>query len=409
MLFLSPLLYHSKCGNGGGVICFELVRKLAEHHDILILAFANPRLDPRLTDGIEEMRSLCRRVETVELKWGTLRAFATKVGEILLAGPWDAGIFWVKEMRTRLAMVLVQERPDIVIVQFPMMAQYVKCLDGVPTIMDVQDLFFVSRWRRLRVQTSLVQKVKKLVSWLSWTSYEASYYPRFAKVLTLTEQDAAAVGVLAPEARVSTSRVAMAVHPLARSYPGASTTDVAFAGNFAHPPNVDALNFFLDEIWPLVTIAVPTARLKVAGVNIPASLRERPGDQLDVLGFIPDIREFFARSRLSVVPVRFGGGIKVKALESMASGCPVVATPIGAEGLHARDGFDIMVRADARGFADAVVELLMNKEIAQGMSGRAIEHIEREFSWEAKLEDLEALFEELREHKMPRQPAAATS
>jgi glycosyltransferase involved in cell wall biosynthesis len=135
-----------------------------------------------------------------------------------------------------------------------------------------------------------------------------------------------------------------------------------FFGSFRHQPNVDALRFLLQDIWPRIQQARPEATLDLMGSGMPAWVEQaaRRLSSVRVLGFQPDVRPVLAEASVVIAPLRFGSGVKIKILEAMALGKAVVTTPIGAEGIEAEPGADFIVADDAQSLASETVRLLAN-------------------------------------------------
>jgi len=137
-----------------------------------------------------------------------------------------------------------------------------------------------------------------------------------------------------------------------------------FVGGFRHTPNVDAVLWFVREVWPLVLIRRPDMTFHVVGSNPPdqiLALRGQPG--IEVLGYVPDLMDLFRRNRMSVAPLRYGAGIKGKVGQSMAHGLPVVTTSVGAEGMDLENGKHLLVADTAEEFAAAVLRLETDNDL----------------------------------------------
>ena len=141
-----------------------------------------------------------------------------------------------------------------------------------------------------------------------------------------------------------------------------------FLGSFRHAPNVEALDWFLKDVFPRVREAEPRARLKIVGAEAPPlhSLRDVKG--VEMVGFVEDVREPLGRYALFVCPILAGSGVRVKLLEAFAAGIPVVSTHVGAEGLADKDGEICALADDGAAFAGHVVRLLEHPEEAEAMA-----------------------------------------
>ncbi|MEJ2534661.1 MAG: glycosyltransferase, partial [Gammaproteobacteria bacterium] len=189
------------------------------------------------------------------------------------------------------------------------------------------------------------------------------------------------------------------VHGRSQGFDG--RRDLYFVGGFQHPPNIDAVEWFISDIWPRVHAALPEARFHVVGSKAPDTLRQRveahAGEGVVFHGFVEDLEPFLAGCRLSVAPLRYGAGVKGKVNQSMSHGQPVVATSVAVEGLDAEHGREALIADEAADFADAVVRLYGDRALWERISEHGIENVRRHFSVEAARRDLETLFTALEE------------
>jgi glycosyltransferase involved in cell wall biosynthesis len=157
--------------------------------------------------------------------------------------------------------------------------------------------------------------------------------------------------------------------------------DLVFVGGFRHPPNVDAVLWFVSSVFPLVRARLPDVRFHCIGGDVPdeiASLAEQPG--VMVHGHVPDIAPHMEGARIAVAPLRYGAGVKGKVNLSMAHGQPVVATACAVEGMHLLAGEDVLVADAAQAFADAVLQLYGDQALWQRLAANGLRNVERHFS-----------------------------
>lgn len=387
VLVVAPWVYHPGCGIGGGVLCFEVLRRLAEHYELHWLSFEDTVND--LEGGKAALAGVCQSIRTVALPHRRFKLLWLK--QALGGPPFEAEFARSDELRAAIGEICQARAIDLVLLQFPEMAQYADAAPkGVPTVIDVQDVWTVSRFRRLQT-TSGWMRFNRFLNWLAWARHELRHYGRADALLALSENDAGVLRSFLPSTRVVLSPVATAIGP---AVDVAAGRQVLMLGNYKHHPNADGLRWMLAEAWPLVRRAVPDARLAIVGPGWTAAADEA-AEGIETLGFVDDLGPVFAAARMAVVPYRFGGGVKIKALEAMAHGCPVVATSVGAEGLGAAEGEAILVADDAAAFAAQIVCLLQDPARAArlGEAGRA--HVAAQFSFEAKTAGLRRLFDQL--------------
>ena len=181
------------------------------------------------------------------------------------------------------------------------------------------------------------------------------------------------------------------IYPTAGSF--AERQDILFIGGYEHPPNVDAMTWFLDEIMPRVVEANPAIRLHIVGGHLPEALAARANDNVLIDGFVADITPLFNSIRLSIAPLRYGAGVKGKINSSLSYGVPMVATSMAAEGMGLVHEKDILIADDPEAFAREVVRLYDDEALWQQLSVAGKQNIEDRFSFALAEKQLRAVLE----------------
>ncbi|OLB03133.1 MAG: hypothetical protein AUH08_01030, partial [Verrucomicrobia bacterium 13_2_20CM_54_12] len=174
--------------------------------------------------------------------------------------------------------------------------------------------------------------------------------------------------------------------------PFALRRDYLFIGGFQHRPNTDAILFFVQKIYPLVSEHLGDAKFYIVGGHPPPEIVALATERIIVAGLQKDVRPFFDSVRLSIAPLRFGAGVKGKINQSMAFGVPVVATSLAVEGMELRDREDVLVADDPENFARALIELYKSEELWNRLSENGIEKTRVLYSADAASQKLEFLF-----------------
>ena len=169
--------------------------------------------------------------------------------------------------------------------------------------------------------------------------------------------------------------------------------EIVFTGSMDWMPNEDAIKWFVQDILPLVRARVPDVTLTVVGRDPPASIRALAGDPaITVTGSVPDVRPYIERAAAFIVPIRIGGGTRLKIFEAMATGRAVVSTRVGAEGLDVMHNEDVILQDDPEPFADAVIEFLVNGAKRREFEQRAADTAAR-FDWSQVVSRFEGALE----------------
>jgi glycosyltransferase involved in cell wall biosynthesis len=174
--------------------------------------------------------------------------------------------------------------------------------------------------------------------------------------------------------------------------------DILFVGYFLHPPNVDGLNHFVSSVWPHLRDQGRRLSVTVVGSGLAADLRARvEAAGFHYAGFVDDLAAEFWSHRVFVCPIRFGAGTRIKLLEAAAARCAIVSTTLGAEGLGLRNGRDALLADDPAAFAQAVLQLLDDKELRVRLGDAAHDTVQRQFDWPVLAGRLERVFYDLLE------------
>jgi GT2 family glycosyltransferase len=208
-------------------------------------------------------------------------------------------------------------------------------------------------------------------------------------VVSGTERD-----LLARDAPGAQVEVLSNLHqPTGDGEPFAHRRDLVFVGGFRHPPNVDAVRWFVERAFPLIHDEIPDARFHCIGGHVPpevSSLSRHPG--VVVHGHVPDIGPFMNGCRIALAPLRYGAGVKGKINLSMAHGQPVVATPVAVEGMHLQHGHDVLVAEDPADFAAEVIRLYRDETLWNRLSANGRENVRRHFSLDAARDTVRRVF-----------------
>ena len=170
---------------------------------------------------------------------------------------------------------------------------------------------------------------------------------------------------------------------------------VVFFGLMSYMPNIDGATWFIQDIWPRIADANPDARCKIIGGSPSPQLLALAGPRIEFTGFVPDLRPHLAEAAAVIVPLRLGGGTRLKIVEAMAMGKAMVSTTLGAEGIDAVAGRDILIEDQPDAFADAVIQLLAEPDLATRIGHSARQLSEARYAWSAAAKALEGFYRQI--------------
>jgi glycosyltransferase involved in cell wall biosynthesis len=192
----------------------------------------------------------------------------------------------------------------------------------------------------------------------------------------------------------------LVVIPLIRDIPGPQFPreelhDICFIGGFLHQPNRDAIHYFVEYIWPLVSVRLLSVKFRIMGSNIPPDIYALQSDSVVIDGFVPDLKTSFAKCRLSVAPLRYGAGLKGKIASSLGFGIPCVATTIAAEGMGSGECFGVEIADEPYEFADKIVHLYTDHKHWSELSRTGLNYVNQEFSVQANKKRFSTILSDL--------------
>jgi glycosyltransferase involved in cell wall biosynthesis len=280
-------------------------------------------------------------------------------------------------LRPSIAQAIGENRYELGIVEHSWCAPYINEIASVCklTVLDLHNVESVLHQRCAAASRGLIAMGHKRFAKLSQT-LESKLFPEYSVILATSSEDAALVNRIAPSARVAVYPNAM---PWVQIPQVAAQPLIAFSGNFEYHPNIDAVRFLLDEIWPEIRRRHPEFRLRLIGRN--SQLFRAPG--VETTGPVEDALSEIAAASVVIAPLRVGSGTRIKILEAWAAGRPVVATPLAVEGLNFEDGHDVLLATAATELADAVDLLLADPQTSERIARAGRLRFEQEYTWEA--------------------------
>ncbi len=384
-LFLVPEAPYPTHG-GGALRSASVLEYLARRYDVDVIVFREPgAADPT---GLFPA-GIAREIQVLELphhRKDPISRAARNAGRSARGVPPLVDRF--AGFAPSLAAMVRGRRYDAAVIEHFWCAPYWEQVAPVSakTALDLHNIESALHARCARVEAG-PQALAHSIFHRAARDLEALWLPRYDRVLTASHEDAQIARAISPDATVM-------VYPNAIPFvgkPAATECDVvAFSGNLAYHPNVSAVRYFRDEIWPALRERWPALVWRLIGKNPNAVRKHTNGDvRIEVRGPVENAIQELASAKVVVVPLLAGSGTRFKVIEAWAAGRAVVATSIGAEGLPARHGDNLLLADDARSFADAVSLLLNSADLRLklGETGRA--SYESNFTWESAWQKLD--------------------
>jgi glycosyltransferase involved in cell wall biosynthesis len=394
ILWICPSFLHPT-DRGGQIRTLGTLKELHKRHEIHFAALS----DPRNIEGPRRSSEYSTRhfsVEHFAPGRGSLRFFVQLAGSIYRAVPMAVSRHYSRELKRKIDALIAAENYESIVCDF---------LAAAPNLTDLgQCVLFqhnveTTIWQRHAEQSrSLLKRLFFQLQARKMEAYERKICRAAKHVIAVSEIDACRMKQMFGIETVTSVPTGVDAEYFAPRGVAPHLSDIVFCGSMDWMPNVDAVLYFLSEILPLIRDKLPDATFTIAGRSPDAKvLRAVQGlAGVCVTGKVEDMRPYLWGAKISVVPIRIGGGTRLKIYECMAAGVPVVSTTVGAEGLHYQDGADIVLADDPGCFAAACVRLLSDDAARSAMAHNALESVQTKFSWGAISFEFEAILEKNR-------------
>lgn len=386
VLFLSQIVPYPP---HGGVLQrgYHILRQLAGRAEVHLLAFVHPDELPtpeRVEESRTALASFCAAVEYFPLwaKASPVHKVAALAGGILSPRPFSTMAHRSPAFQHRVDALLAGGGFDLVHVDTIALNRFLSRRPALPAVLTHHNIESQLLARRAAVETRpmprwvLERESRKLAA------YEASEARHYDANLMMSAADEQLL-----RAQVPGVRTAIVPNGVDTTYftPTATTQKpaVIYTGGMNMLANRDAVLHFVDAIWPAIVAQVPEVTFFAVGQDPPAELQAAAArdPRIVVTGKVPDVRPYVQQSAVYVVPIRVGGGTRLKVLDAMASGKALVSTSIGCEGIAVTAGRDLLVADDPAAFAAATIDLLRHPERRTELGGAARQLVERTYAW----------------------------
>ena len=388
ILFVSPYLPSRRAGSP--VRLRGLMTNLAKSHSLSIVSLVRPVEDPALLD---EVRSYCDDVVTIPNERFGLTGARKRVFQLRTLFSTRSSFHAVHhhaDFQPALDRMVARNSYDVIQVENCFMTQY-SFPRELPVVVDEHNVDYEILARTAAVVTAQPRRAFNHIDALKLRAEEERCWRTADGCAVTSPHDEELVRQAAPGARVAVVPNAVDTEFFAPRATTPERTTVLFFGTLSYYPNTDGLLFFVRSVMPVLRRSHPGIRLLVVGRDPPPALEQFASPDIIVTGEVDDLRPHIERARVVIAPLRIGGGTRLKILEAMAMGKPVVSTRIGAEGIAVTDRRDILLADDPESFAAQVGRVLDDDELARHLGESARDLVETDYEWSASARTLEAL------------------
>ena len=377
--------------SGNRIRTFNLIRELSKKHRIKLISFFNPRGDAA---DVETLKEFCTDVVCVPLskEQSPLKFFKSFINKM----PYKVMCYYSKIMEKKIRELMSENKFEIVHFDDYFFTQYIYTGFPVPVVITAHNAEFLLIKRYEEIKGRLIQKIYGWTQSAKLKHFEITGFAKADKVVTVSHNDRKIflnekkeLNISVVDNGVDTENFKVVKQPPANV--------LLFTGSMSRYPNINAVDYFVEEIFPLIKAERPFLKFVIAGRSPSSKIKQlaKKDKSIIVTGQVDDIREYIARCLIYVCPLRIGGGSHLKILEAMAMGKPVVSTSVGCEGLEVRDGRDFLKADTPVDFADMIFKLLDDSDLRQKIVQNARQLMKEKYDWKICADKLDAVYKEI--------------
>ena len=388
---------------GGKIRSYNILRELARRHAVTFFSFHGAHAN----DAHPGLKDILDRVVCVPLALPAPKSLAELANygiRLFSSEPYGITKFCTRQVHQRLRELLAEETYDVIVCDFLTPAGVIPWDSQTPKVIFTHNVEAMIWKRHYEVANNPVWRAISRLEWRKMEAAERHYLGRADRVLTVSEIDRDAFAPFLPHQTITVIPTGVDVDYFKPLPVEELPNSLVFTGSMDWLPNEDAIFYFAEAILPLIRQQCPDVSLEVVGRNPSRKLQAvaEAEKAVRLTGWVDDIRPFLARGSVCIVPLRIGGGTRLKIFEAMAMGKATISTTIGAEGLPVRSGENILLADTPQDFADAVISLFRdsNRRLSLGSAARTL--VEENYSWQKIAESFSHTLEDVVAANMPR-------
>jgi glycosyltransferase involved in cell wall biosynthesis len=340
-----------------------------------------------------EVRSICSEVQVIPWREFDPNSTRAKLGFLSLK-PRSIIDTFSPEMAQAITQTLNKQKYDVVIASQLQMAAYYPYFQNTPAVFEEIEIGLI--YGQANTSADKVQRLRHAFTWFKLRIYLSQLLRSFRAVTVVSEQEQKLIAQNFPHAEnIQVIPNCMNMDDYKDIQVEAKSNTLIFTGSFRYHANYEAMVWFVREVFPLILKKVPDAQLIITGDH--ADLPLPSNQNVTLAGYVDDIKGLIASATVALAPLWSGGGTRLKILEAMAIGTPVVATSKGAEGLDAQSGEHLFVTDEPDKFAKYAINLLTDGDLRHKMAGNANHFVREKYDWARVMPELLSLIEQITE------------
>lgn len=358
---------------GDKLRAFNQIKQLAKNNEVILCALNDKKVNKE--DAFKALQPYCTSVNFIDL--GKASILFNLAMAFFKGIPIQCGYFYNKRAHKKISKLIAKHQPDMLFGQLLRVAEYIRKEKTVKTI-DYQDVFSMGMKRRYEIAPFYLKPIFNM-EYKRLRRYEHDIFNDFDVKTIISIPDRIHID------HPKKDEILIVPNGVDHEYytPRESEKkyDIVFTGNMAYAPNVNAVEYLANQILPIVWDKLPDVKLYVAGATPDPRVKKVASDKIIISGWIDDMRDAYAQSKIFIAPMRIGTGLQNKLLEAMSMRLPCITTALANNSLHAEKDKEILVGNNEHELAQHIITLLTDKEKADTLAQNGYDFVHRVYDW----------------------------
>ncbi len=382
--------------HGHYIRTYNVLKHVSRHHNVHFLGFIKSKEGFK---NVEPIREMCKTADVFIMPDDVSRArlYLSLFLNLFSPLPYIAQKYYRKSMKLKVEEILRKNKIDVVHFDMLHMSRYQTLMSDVPTVLTEHNVESLRIHRLLKNSNSMVFKAFMYLQYFKLKNFEKRACARFDACAAVSDDDMRVLKSMCPGANLVVIPNGVDTDYFAPDDTHAIPDSLVWVGGMNNMYNREAVDFFLEEIFPLIRGRIPDVKLTVVGKSPTRRLLHLAdgNKNIEVAGYADDVRPYIRKAAVYVAPIKSGGGTKLKVLNALSMAKPVVTTSVGAEGIDVIDGEHLVIADDPIDFADRTVELLRNTQYAASLAEKGRRLMVEKYDWEIIGRKMNRLYEEV--------------
>lgn len=366
---------------GGKIRSYNILRRLGNDHEVTLLSYYGGRRDPEYEAALRKQFPHSQVIYTAAPESEGFRGVLDYLYRLPRLAPYSVSKFTHAEVSKLVRSQLLSGQFDVAICDFLAPSLNFPARLPIPCLLFQHNVESALWQRMATTESHPLRKLSYTLEAARMARYERRTLARFHHVIAVSENDRQQMLAMDPECEITVNPTGVDTQQFQVAPPStARPPRIVFTGSMDWEPNIDAMEYFCAQIWPRILAEFPDAIFQIVGRNPFAKVERLASSSVQVTGTVPSVTDYLRDASVVVVPLRIGGGTRLKIYEAMAMGKALVSTSIGAEGLSFQNGRDLLLADDASAFAEAILLLLRDGQVRRRFEQAAVV-LAAQFDW----------------------------